>query len=105
MSKPRGNPRSYNANPNTKRTQHNFSAPASNKLPTANATRPAVHGSAAQQSNNSEFVNYLNGISDFSTMTRDTLVEHMYTTEPEIATAVDSFAVGNLLDAGALKLC
>lgn len=93
MAKPRGNPRSYNINPNVKRKQHNFSAPASNKLPTANATRPAVHGSAAQQSNNSEFVNYLNGISDFSTMTRDTLVEHMYTTEPEIATAVDSFAL------------
>ena len=93
-SKQGGNPRSYNAkNSGNKRSVHHFSAPASNKLPTNKFTSPAVHGSVAQQSNNSEFVNFLNGISNFQEMSRDTLVEHMYTTEPEIATAVDSFAL------------
>lgn len=88
--------------PNTKRrkrrksnksSQYNFSAPSAGKLPTQNFTNPAVAGSAAQQSNNSDFVNFLNGISNFAEMTRDDLIEQMYTTEPEIATAVDSFAL------------
>lgn len=89
-------------NPNTKRrkrrksnksSQYNFSAPSAGKLPTQNFTNPAVAGSAAHQSNNSDFVNFLNGISNFAEMTRDDLIEQMYTTEPEIATAVDSFAL------------
>ena len=88
--------------PNTKRrkrrksnksSQYNFSATSAGKLPTQNFTNPAVAGSAAQQSNNSDFVNFLNGISNFAEMTRDDLIEQMYTTEPEIATAVDSFAL------------
>lgn len=88
-------------NPNTKKrkprkrkpSSYKFSAPTSGKLPTQSYTRPAVAGTAAHQTNNSEFVNWLNGISNFSTMTRDDLVEHLYTTEPEIASAVDSFAL------------
>ena len=74
-----------------KSSQYNFSAPSAGKLPTQYFTNPAVAGSAAQQSNNSDFVNFLNGISNFAEMTRDDLIEQMYTTEPEIATAVDSF--------------
>ena len=44
-----------------KSSQYNFSAPSAGKLPTQNFTNPAVAGSAAQQSNNSDFVNFLNG--------------------------------------------
>ena len=84
----KGNPRAL------KNRVHMFSAvPSSNRLPTDRFTRPAVAGSAVQQQNNSDFVNYLNGISNFSVMTREDLVEHLYTTEPEIATAIDSFAL------------
>lgn len=87
MSRPKPRPKRRST------TQHNFSAPTSNRLPTSQFTNPAVAGAAAQQSNNCEFVDFLNGISNFHQMTRDDLVEHLYTTEPEIATAVDSFAL------------
>lgn len=85
MSKPKPRPK--------KRSTHHFSAPVGNKLPTQYFTNPAVAGSAAQQTNTCDFVNFLDGISNFHTMTRDDLVEHLYTTEPEIATSTDSFAL------------
>lgn len=88
----RGNPRAYTAK---SRSTHHFSTSTSvsSKIPTQKFTNPAVHGSAAQQSNGNDFINYLNGISNYSELTRDSLVEHMYTTVPEIATAIDSFAL------------
>ena len=85
MSKPKPRPK--------RRSTHHFSAPVGNKLPTQYFTNPAVAGSAAQKTNTCDFVNFLDGISNFHTMTRDDLVEHLYTTEPEIATATDSFAL------------
>lgn len=85
MSKPKPRPK--------RRSTHHFSAPVGNKLPTQYFTNPAVAGSAAQKTNTCDFVNFLDGISNFHAMTRDDLVEHLYTTEPEIATATDSFAL------------
>jgi len=85
MSKPKPRPK--------RRSTHHFSALVGNKLPTQYFTNPAVAGSAAQKTNTCDFVNFLDGISNFHTMTRDDLVEHLYTTEPEIATATDSFAL------------
>ncbi|HPT73228.1 MAG TPA: hypothetical protein PLE74_13210, partial [Candidatus Cloacimonadota bacterium] len=80
-NKQTGNPRAYTAR--TKSTHHfSASTTSSSKLPTQSFTSPSVAGSAAQQTNNCDFVNYLNGISNFADMTRDSLVEHMYTTEP-----------------------
>jgi hypothetical protein len=79
-----------------RRQRYKFSAASNrtpNKLPTQSFTRPCVSGVAVHQANSSNFVNFLNGISDFANEPKDDLLEHMYTMEPEIASAVDSFAL------------
>lgn len=45
------------------------------------------------QSNVASFVSYVNGITDFSTDTRDEILENLYIYEPTVASAADSFGV------------
>ena len=64
----------------------------STKLPTQNFVNPAVAGSKVQQLNYSNFVNFLNSF-DMTQMTRDDVLEHLYVMEPEVSSAIDSFAL------------
>lgn len=79
-------------NPRMRTTSHHFAA-QTNKMPTSTYVRPTVAGVVANQNNNSSFVNFINSNSRFDMMNRDELIEHMYIMEPEIASAIDSFAV------------
>jgi len=47
----------------------------------------------SNQSNVASFVSYVNGITEFSTDSRDEILENLYIYEPTIASAADSFGV------------
>lgn len=83
--------------PSRKRKTHQFSYGNSsgyaNKIPSQNFMRPTVAGTSVQQGNNSNFVNFLNSHSDFASMHREEIIEHMYIMEPEVSAAIDSFAL------------
>ena len=61
-------------------------------MPTQNFVNPAVAGSQVQQYNYSTFVNFLNSF-NLTEMNRDEILEHLYVVEPEISSAIDSFAL------------
>jgi len=82
----------YNPRSITSR-KHHFSAPygsKSSKQSSADFINPAIAGSLAAQYSQSNFVNFVESISDMTRYNRDELLEHLYVMEPEIATSIDA---------------